>query len=596
MTKKISERIYDIMARDDYQPDMVFCEQMANECRDNKQNLIEVLRNHPQWDEENLRIHFKADIERSQDTRLARQKLCELCDFIMNAVYTKRRSLRAKVNRIGNQWSGVDTIEVSAVDFFNDPDAVETYKSLSEEMVQVDLFYNIGVTIYSKADFFIQTYIPDEAVAAVTNKMAGESGYLPSEVIPKLRLHKGQKATKAAWGLLQQFGFDTLLSPEQKSDGLRLYSQYTDAMNPITVERHTVLSVNPVDFMQMSNGNSWSSCHHIGTGYREHGGWAAGSFSYAYDTQTMIFYTVDGRIADEDVEAVPKITRQVVFWNGMTLLGSRVYPQEWDGDNQMYAQHRQIVEKIMADALGAPNFWRKVPQECIDYRTNGFHYRDYECHNYPAYEIIGREPEDPEHATRHFDIGSNQPICLCCGDYLDEESYPVCSSCEERNRQACADCGEMFDEDDLYEVIDSDGDAIFVCRDCRDNSYCYCDYDEQYHPDDECTYIDHFGYVYDGDLENSEDFAKCEDCGDWVYIGYGSEGYTEVEDFGFVCSDCLEKDDYFQCADCGEWFTRVDNEYIDDLNGDPLCESCYQARLESRNAEQTEHTEEEVAA
>ena len=160
----------------------------------------------------------------------------------------------------------------------------------------------------------------------------------------------------------------------------------------------------------------------------------------------------------------------------------------------------------------------------------------------------------------------------------------------------------MFYEEDLYEVIDHYGDTIYVCSYCRDNNYTYCEYDEQYHPSDECSYVENYGYVYDGDIDGS-DFAQCEDCGELVYIGYGSEDYAYVEGYGVVCSDCLNNGDYFQCADCGDWFLSDGNEHVDEESGDSYCSSCFGRLLEKReiarrNAEQAEQNEhaEEVAA
>lgn len=74
--------------------------------------------------------------------------------------------------------------------------------------------------------------------------------------------------------------------------GLDKYPNYNhdfaviaDAVNPLKNTQVAILSVNPCDFLKMSYGEGWDSCHHVG----HHGCYHAGTQSYIMDSSSMIF-------------------------------------------------------------------------------------------------------------------------------------------------------------------------------------------------------------------------------------------------------------------------------------------------------------------
>lgn len=99
---------------------------------------------------------------------------------------------------------------------------------------------------------------------------------------------------------------------------------------------------------------------------------------------------------------------------------------------------------------------------------------------------------------------------------------------EERlNRHICADCGNIYEENNNYE----NPDGHIICEDC------YC-----------------------------ENYFICDDCGDIIrqeYL-YGVDGDRRV------CEYCMERN-YVECTHCNQLY-HLDS--IRDVEGDPLCEEC----------------------
>ena len=78
-----------------------------------------------------------------------------------------------------------------------------------------------------------------------------------NEIIPEAYAHRGQKTGRVINRICTYLGYNK--HPEWN----REYAKYADALNPTTIKRHTVLSINPLDYLTMSFGNSWASCHTI---------------------------------------------------------------------------------------------------------------------------------------------------------------------------------------------------------------------------------------------------------------------------------------------------------------------------------------------
>lgn len=390
-----------------------------------------------------------------------------------------------------------------------------------------------------------------------------------------LKAPVGQKTSRALNRLFKLHGLD------EKENYNRDFSVLADALNPLCLVRHTLLSLHPCDYLTMSIGNSWRSCHHIGNGeYR------AGCLSYLLDPVSMIFYTVD-RGYDSNAHrfwSQPKITRQVYAYGNGVLLQSRLYPDE--SDSQNIDRYRHAVQSILAAAAGLPNLWqRKSAQEDIDayvYTYPGScHYRDYEsAADYRCSVSLLRDT-----TQQSIEIGADAPCLICgvrevendaslacddcfgccdeCDNYYDRDDMVyveatdryVCPDCLKRYYTQCENCEEYYPDCDMTETADG-----YACPDCLERYYTQCNHCEEYYPDCDLTETAD-GCVCRDCLERY--YTQCESCNEYCSI----DNVTETAD-GPVCPDCLERF-YTRCEGCGAYITEDEER--------KLCESCHEA-------------------
>ena len=114
-----------------------------------------------------------------------------------------------------------------------------------------------------------------------------------NKVFPFAYAHTGQKANRVVNKIMKYLGYD------KHPDYNKEYAKYADSMSPMTIKRHTILSLNPIDYLKMSFGNSWASCHTIDQKNKRdmpnsyQGAYCSGTISYMLDGTSMVFYTVD---------------------------------------------------------------------------------------------------------------------------------------------------------------------------------------------------------------------------------------------------------------------------------------------------------------
>lgn len=363
---------------------------------------------------------------------------------------------------------------------------------------------------------------------------------LAAEDYPDLRIVKGQKSSKATNKILTSIGFSGREYQQR-------YADYSDAVNPLQIVRHTVISVNPIDYLLASNGNSWSSCHtidkHNPNGYS--GCRCSGTLSYMMDGSSLVYYQVDAAYNGNDMELQPKIVRQMFHYeNGMFIQG-RLYPQCHDGQNSLYTPIREIMQKVFADCLGLPNLWRKKRgiDTCRAFsKSTGTHYTDYLCQSECSVSrIFDMIPEGKDDRVIHI---GHKPYCIICGKEHSYESQLYCSDvclAEGQGTFICSDCGELIEsEEDVYWV---DGEPY--CEHC----VRYCDECQEYCRAEDVTYYNELG--------------------------------------GYVCDNCAE--DYYRCDRCGELIP--DGDEMEDAHGNTYCRSCAENHLVEVDGEYYPHSE-----
>ena len=457
-------------------------------------------------------------------------------------------------------------------------------------MIAFDADYERVVDINASYDF--KNWVMNHAMPAMIGKLPKEmqdetpdGGYLPWPIYdffrylynyasrcisestaeylnkwcPAIHAHAGQKTSRVVNKLCCYLGYD-------KVEGYnREFAKYADSLSPLIIKRHTILSINPLDYLTMSFGNSWASCHTIDKENRRgmpndySGCYSSGTISYMLDPSSMVLYTVDASYEGDEYWNEPKINRQMFHYGNEKLVQGRLYPQDNDGNGDVYTPYRNIVQNIMATIFDFPNLWTisKGTDHASRYvNSYGTHYRDYAYYdNCSLSRVKGSTNED------YITVGAT-PICVKCGNRHREADNINCC-----NKMRCADCGRPIDEDESYYV-----NGEYYCRDCVE----YCEHCNEYHRD-ESTWIESQGiYVCESCLHN--DYVYCEICEE--YVRDWDSTFIESED-RYVCDNCLHQH-YVECDDCGEYVQIYDSYEYGDRT---LCENCYDDRKENESNE-----------
>ena len=373
-----------------------------------------------------------------------------------------------------------------------------------------------------------------------------------NEMVPAIHAHSGQKTSRVINKLCTYLGYS------KHPDYNKEFAKYADALSPMTIKRHTILSLNPLDYLTMSFGNSWASCHTIdkdnkrGMPNSYSGMYSSGTISYMLDSSSMVFYTVDASYNEDEYWTQPKINRQMFHYGEDKLVQGRLYPQSNDGDGSVYEPYRKIVQSIMSIIFDFPNLWtlRKGVEAANKYIiTDGTHYPDYIHFSNCTLSLVADRPNENK-----FTVGAN-PICIECGSrHTVEDNINCCRS----DSNVCEDCGRRLSEDDEYWVNDH-----CYCRDC----VSYCEVCDEYYRGDSTYIASEDRYVCDWCAEHR--YTECEECGE--YIPNDDRVWVESID-GYVCEDCCDNH-YFKCEECGEYYHNNDAVVLDD--GTVVCEGCY---------------------
>lgn len=226
----------------------------------------------------------------------------------------------------------------------------------------------------------------------------------------------GMKTSRAFNRMCAQYKINTLAEYQ------RLYARYSDMVAGGKRKMKFFISLNPLDYLTMSFGNSWASCHTIDRHNVRNmpdsysGTYCGGTVSYMLDSTSIITYVhMD---MPDDVET-GKIYRNMFHYADGKLIQGRIYPQGNDGSTDLYKMFRNIVQKEISNMLGKENSWTKSNDGCR-YHTNtwGVHYTDYLYFN-DCNASYHNDIEDAE--AKIVDIG-HERICLKCGDVVPNDN------------------------------------------------------------------------------------------------------------------------------------------------------------------------------
>lgn len=312
-----------------------------------------------------------------------------------------------------------------------DKDIVEECKFALNELVEES-----GLSPQQRLNF-------DAALTSATaeySKFPSEENIEMIRTMGGIKCAAGQKTSRILGRLCNQFGINS------HSRYNTVFARLADAFNPLQVQKTGVLSVHPCDFLEMSNrNNTWESCHNL-----ESGSYQAGCLSYLADSVSMIFFTVDDGVKS-DFYKHPKRSRQVFCYTDNLLLQSRLYPNDSDDESEQY---RGLVQKAIADCLGAPNLWtiKARPDETITYFVTTEGSRQYPDYNYYSRVSLLKEAET------HGNLSIGHPsLCVCCGQPYRNGRL----KCGCQDLVVCADCGETVPASAARYI-----EGVYYCNTC----------------------------------------------------------------------------------------------------------------------------------
>lgn len=507
---------------------------IADKWYESKKNLLDILCNHPQWNPDKMYVHFDSDYTRSFDT----QEINNFKQFVRH---------------------GFDMLSSSQQE--------SMMKKIKNTIKNEHILYNM--TYYSRYSSQMDWFLNNFFATVIDNGSSTISkDFVESFVdIYDMKPKAGQKVSRYINKVCTDIGIANFSHPMKVrcEDGTykqveytynQAYAKLADALNPIKYTRHTVISVNPIDYLLMSNGNSWASCHTINLDNENpnnyDGCYCGGTVSYMLDKVSLVYYTVD-RNYDTNIEREEKLTRQMFHYDNFKLAQARLYPQSNDGNaaNNLKRDIREIVQKVFADCLGIPNLWKTekyaegVGRDIITKKSGSAHYPDFA--NFTVYLSHPSFLTDEEVNTIYNEpiVTGAKRICIEDGDEFDGDTDTI-------NGNSGRPSGEkewseyenryIYEDDEDYEWVDSV------------NSYVSCSVLE-------------------------DQFIHCDCCNRWIpnnpdYFEYTEDGST-------ICKRCVER--YYKvCDECGSYtkdvkmFLNQDGEVI------KFCRSCLENMRASR--------------
>lgn len=376
--------------------------------RQNKEPLLQLLRQHPYWNEQELAIVFDLSERRGIDRDSVDENKFELLLFSEQIDMTteQREDFRAALDATTGDYACIP-----------DDSRLETIRQRGKIKCA-----------------------PGQKASRIINKLCLKLGFDQYEVEKVQAVGDGTEAPTVK-----------TVKPYNA-----VFARLADSLNPVVIPKTGVLSVHPCDFLEMSNqDDSWHSCHCLADG-----SWKGGCQSYMGDSISMIFFTVDENVHSDFYKA-PRITREIFCYKDGLLLQSRLYPSNDADTRELY---RSLIQGTIAKCLNVPNLWitKKELNEIQGFwetAEKALHYTDYE-NDYAVLSFLkGREQYGK------LLIGSPSR-CLCCGDIYTDHHMLKCG-CE--SVVVCRDCGKTVNLR-LAKYLDGAfycKDCVHTCASCR---------------------------------------------------------------------------------------------------------------------------------
>ena len=277
------------------------------------------------------------------------------------------------------------------------------HKSLTKTANALSNFENDGNTVKSHkaCSNFIST-INDVFGGISTPTIKEMSVERIKSYTPEIKhIVKDMKTSRAFNRVCEHYGIDK--APEYN----KLFAKYADMVSELKRQLDFIISLNPYDYLTMSFGVNWQSCHDIRRRGMLPGGYCGGTMSYMLDASSIITYVISRN--GDPTEA--KIYRNMFHFGGNKLVQGRIYPQGNDGITDLYTTFRGFMQTELASLLGVENSWGHINNGWTrTITTLGAHYRDYN------YNVSCNMTYPTNNRLRLGDLTiGHEGICTHCG-------------------------------------------------------------------------------------------------------------------------------------------------------------------------------------
>lgn len=346
-----------------------------------------------------MRIVAEKEFERDNNKNNIANKVCWF-----NTSVRPDQIIRKKEDELGKTLqdyliTGITHLKASELE---DIKLLKKFAKINENTTKYDSygFTKESVNKYNKfcnvLRVFESIYEPNLSLSNVNAILAKDN---------TLKVASGMKTSRAFNHVCNVYGVD------KAENYNKVFAKYADLVSGLKRKLKFVISLNPYDYLTMSFGNSWTSCHNI----KNHGGWCGGTMSYMLDGTSIITYCVG---KDDNVQTDNKIYRNMFAYGNNVLLQSRVYPQGNDGNKDLYEVFRTLVQAEFTELLGLKeNKWyvNAGPTACCNATTSfGVHYKDYKTNRCANVSYPVEKSGEANLYDGSLVIGHNG-ICVYCG-------------------------------------------------------------------------------------------------------------------------------------------------------------------------------------
>ena len=332
----------------------------------NKLPKIVEMCKHPMYNG-NLQIIVPVGIKREVSASDAKNKL----SFIKNSIYVNENSKLYNGKTAKQYLSEYVSNMSSKLDIDNIKE-----NNMKDAMTFLNDKFNSSLESYDVLDLRDKMYKAlDVIYYSLSMRISPE---LANDLNNILRLDKkkvvaDQKTSKVVSRILHMGNYDAYNGA---------FTEFSDYVNENEQKGYYVISLNPLDYLRMSDGNSWSSCHTTdykntrGLNSTYHGQYCQGCLSYMNDFVSFVTYFIDTSADIKHPDRSWKIYRNMVHekQDKTIIIQGRVYPQSNDGWKDIY----NIFSGLFFDAMKYENYVKLgVAKDYCSFETHGANYQDY---------------------------------------------------------------------------------------------------------------------------------------------------------------------------------------------------------------------------